>query len=115
MVRFTQWHRNVRGLPLVRIGGIGRELQDFFEFLAQFGREARIFTTARDGDVDVAAMHARRDYEAALLGGIRDIGEQTPAFGGDADAVIGPTVVGGGEDQEGAREVGGTKTAANQA
>ncbi len=60
-------------------------------------------------------MDAGGDDEAALFGGIGDVGEESAAFGGDTDAVIGETVVGGGEDEEDAGEICSAKAAADQA
>ena len=60
-------------------------------------------------------LDARRHDEVALLGGIGDVGEDPLPFGGDADAVIGQPVVGGGEDQHRRRRDRKRGTGAHQA
>lgn len=92
-----------------------KSLQNFFEPAAQFGGEARVFAAGGDGDLHVAAVEARGDDEIALFGGIGDIGEQAAAFCGDADAVVGEAVVGGGEDEKDAGEIAGAEAAAHDA
>jgi hypothetical protein len=66
-------------------------------------------------NLHVSALEARRHDEAALVGGIRDVGEDALAFGGDADAVIGQAIVGGGENQHRAGQVRSAEAARHQA
>src|SRR5437762_11030399 len=74
-------------------------LQNIFQLLTQFRGDARVLPASRDGDLDMAALHPRRHYKMAFLRGIGDVGEYAFALGGDADAMVGPAVVGGGEHQ----------------
>ena len=86
-----------------------------FQLLAQLGGEAGDSLRRWRSRSGLRPGHARGDDEIALVGGIGDIGENAAAFGGDADAVVDGAVVGGGEDEHGAAQVGGAEGAADDA
>jgi len=86
-------------------------LEDFLELPSEFCGETGAFAARGYGDLDAAALQAGGYQEPAFLGGIGDVGEDALAFGGDADAVIGQSVICGGEDEGRSGEVGCAKAA----
>ena len=62
----------------------------------------------------VAALHPGGHQEAALFGGIGDVGEHALTLGGNGDAVVGQPVTGGGEDQQRASQIRSAEVAPHQ-
>jgi hypothetical protein len=89
--------------------------QNFVELLAQFGGKPRILAAGGNGHLHASTLHPGGHDEAALRGGIGDVGKDAFGSGGDADAMVGEAIIGGGVDQHVIAQVGGAETAGHQA
>ena len=88
-------------------------LQCFFDLSSQIRSQARVPAPGGNRHLHVAALDAGRYEEAAFLGGIGDVREDSPAFGRDAYAVIDEAIVGSGEDEGHPGQVRGSKVPCN--
>ncbi len=90
-------------------------LQQVFQFLAQIVRKPRVIAAGRNGEVEALTRDPRGKDEIALAGRIGDVGEYAAPLGGNADAMVGEAVVGGGKYEHIPGQVGGAERAAYQA
>ncbi len=97
--------------PCFSVGLPANALQDLVELAPQFRRQTRALAPGGNRNVYLAALYPRRHHKIALRGGIGDIGKKAAPLGRDPDPVIGSPIVGGGENQHRARQVGSAKMA----
>src|SRR4051794_7515455 len=80
--------------------------QNRIQFAPELGGHSRRLSARRDRHLHVSSINAGGHDKGAFPGGIGDVGEDAAALGGDSDPVIPLPVVGRGEDQDDAGEVG---------